>query len=813
MLSERCLRSKFAVVKSTAVLDICAEERVRMTKKNVPGRTMSRTRIWVYSACLATFLISLLGAAPTTMAQTFSVVYNFGSAAGDPSQGFYSGIIAQGQDGNLYSGTSAGGAYGYAATFNVTPAGILTPLYSFADDGDGAGPYGGLTLGTDGNFYGTTYNGGFGDPRFGTVFKMTSSGGLVTLYSFTDGSDGALPIAPPVEGTDGNFYGTTCNECNGPIATGFGTIYKITPTETFTVLHQFNGTDGSELNDALTLGTDGNFYGTTTYGGDYGNVFRITPSGSLTILYNLDNLQGDGEYPIGRLVQGNDGNFYGTTVDGGSTGYGVVFKITPAGNFTVLYNMNGTTDGSAPYAGLVQATDGNFYGANAYGGAPSTNCPNGCGTIFKVTPGGVFSVLYNFDLTTGQTPYSTLFQHTNGLIYGMTQSGGTGNVALSCNAGNCGVVYSLNIGAAPFVTFVVSAAKVGGTAEILGQGFTGTTGVSFNGTAASFTVVSDTYITATVPTGATTGSVTVTTPGGTLTSNMPFRVLPKTQSATATKLTTSGSPSLIDQPVTFTATITSSGGSVPDGEAVPFFDGTTQIGLGSTASGVATFIATGLSAKTHAIKAIYAGDTEFKTSSGTVMQIVELSPTTTSLSSSPNPSNFGQNVLLTAMVSDSGGPTPTGTVTFKNAATTLGSGTLDSTGTATLATTKLPLGSDSLTADYNGDSLNQKSDSSVLMQTVNQAQITLSLASSPNPSSSGKPVKFTATLTSNGGLPNGQIVTFSYNSTTLGTAKISGGKAIFSTTALPVGSDQVSASFAGNADYGPASNTVTQTVN
>jgi uncharacterized repeat protein (TIGR03803 family) len=776
---------------------------------------MSRTRIWVYSACLATFLISLLGAAPTTMAQTFSVVYNFGSAAGDPGQGFYSGIIAQGQDGNLYSATSAGGAYGYAATFNLTPAGIITPLYSFADNGDGAYPYGGLTLGTDGLFYGTTYGGGFANPRYGTVFKMTSSGGFTTLYTFTDGSDGALPIAPPVEGIDGNFYGTTCNRCNGGVATGFGTIYKISPTGTFTVLHQFNGNDGVELNDPLVLGVDGNFYGTTTYGGPngYGNVFRITPSGSLTVLYNLDNIQGDGEIPIGRLVQGSDGNFYGTTVDGGPSGYGVVFKITPAGNFTVLYNMNGTTDGSAPYAGLVQATDGNFYGANANGGTPSTNCPNGCGTIFKITPGGFFSVLYNFDLTTGQLPYSTLFQHTNGLIYGMTQLGGTGNAGPYCSAGICGVVYSLNIGAAPFVTFVASAAKVGGTAEILGQGFTGTTGVSFNGTAASFTVVSDTYITATVPTGATTGSVTVTTPGGTLTSNVPFRVLPKTQSATTTKLTTSGSPSLLDQPVTLTATITSSGGSVPDGEAIAFYDGTTQIGLGSTATGEATFITSSLSAKTHTIKAIYAGDSAFKTSSGTVKQIVELSPTTTSLSSSANPSNFGQSVTLTAVVANSGGPTPTGTVTFKNGTATLGSATLDSTGTATLATTKLPLGSDSLTADYDGDSQNQKSDSSVLMQTVTQAQITLSLASSPNPSSSGKPVKFTATLTSNGGLPNGQIVTFSYNNTTLGTAKISGGKAIFSTTALPIGADQVSASFAGNADYSPASNTVTQTVN
>jgi uncharacterized repeat protein (TIGR03803 family) len=776
---------------------------------------MTSTPIWLHATCLATFLISLLGAAPITRAQTVSVVYNFGSVPYDPNQGFYSGIITQGQDGNLYSGASGGGAYGYAATFNVTPTGILTPLYSFADNGDGAYPYGGLTLGTDGLFYGTTYGGGFANPKYGTVFKMTSSGGLTTLYTFTDGSDGALPIAPPVEGIDGNFYGTTCNACNGPIATGFGTIYKITPTGTFTVLHQFTGTDGYELNDPLVLATDGNFYGTTTYGGPNGNgnVFRITPSGSLTILYNLDNSQGDGEYPIGRLVQGNDGNFYGTTVDGGPSGYGVVFKITPAGNFTVLYNMNGTTDGSAPYAGLVQAADGNFYGANANGGAPSTNCPNGCGTIFKITPGGVFSVLYNFDLTTGQLPYSTLFQHTNGLIYGMTQSGGTGDAGPYCSAGICGVVYGLNIGAVPFVTFVVSAAKVGGTAEILGQGFTGTAGVSFNGTAASFTVVSDTYITATVPIGATTGPVRVITPAGPMSSNVPFRVLPKNLSPTTTKLTTSGSPSLLDQPVTFTATITSSGGLVPDGEAIAFYDGTTQIGLGSTATGKATLTTSSLSAKTHIIKAIYAGDSAFKTSSGTVKQIVELSPTTTSLSSSANPSNFGQIVTLTAVVANSGGPAPTGTVTFKNGVATLGSATLVSPGTATLATTKLPLGSDLLTADYNGDSQNQKSTSSVLMQAVNQAQITLSLASSPNPSSSGKLVKFTATLTSNGGLPNGQIVSFSYNSTTLGTAKISAGKAIFSTTALPSGSDQVSATFAGTADYSSASDTITQTVN
>ena len=374
-------------------------------------------------------------------------------------------------------------------------------------------------------------------------------------------------------------------------------------------------------------------------------------------------------------------------------------------------------------------------------------------------------------------------------------------------------MYSLNIGAAPFVTFVMPTAKVGGQAQILGQGFTGAMGVSFNGTPAIFTAVSDTYITATVPAGATTGSVTVTTPTVTLTSNVPFRVLPNSQSATTTKVTTSGSPSVLNEPVTFTATITSSGGSVPDGEAVPFFDGTTQIGLGSTASGVAMFTTSTLSGKTHSIKATYAGDTAFKTSTGMVTQIVELAPTTTSLNSSANPSNFGQSVTLTAGVATSGTFTPTGTVTFKNGSTTLGTAKLDSNATATLVTTKLPLGSASLTASYGGDTQNAKSTSTVLMQTINQAQISLSLASSPNPSGSGKPVKFTATLTNNGGLPNGQIVTFTYNSTTLGTAKISGKTAIFSTAALPTGSDQVSATYTGTADYSSASDAVTQTVN
>lgn len=753
------------------------------------------------------FFVLVLSAA-AAHAQTFSVLYNFGTNPGDPVHQFYSGIIAQGRDGNLYSSAISGGANtAFGATYAVTPAGALTTLYSFATvAGDGGYPYGGLTLGTDGNFYGTTFGGGI--LSYGTVFKMTPDGTLTTLYTFTDGTDGALPTAPPVEGADGNFYGTTCGACNG--ATGLGTIYKITPSGTFTVLYQFDNTHGAYPTDPLTLGADGNFYGTAQNGGANGEgvIFKITATGKLTVLYNFDGTHG--RVPLGPLVQGTDGNFYGTTGTGGASGVGGVFKMTPAGGLTVLHDMNGTTDGGNPIAGLVQATDGNFYGVNIQYGASSAGCPAGCGTIFRITPAGVFSVLHNFDLTTGEFPYSTLFQHTDGLLYGGTQMGGTGGGSTTCGVGACGVLYSLNISAAPFARMIPTTGTVGETVGVLGQGFTGTTGVSFNGTTASFTVVSDTYLTATVPHGATTGSVAVNTPGGTLTSNVPFRI--GLQKATTTKLVSSGSPSTVHQAVTFTATVSSTGGSIPDGEAVTFYDGSLQIGSGVTAAGVATFSTSSLSVRTHTIKATYAGDIPFKTSSGTVVQVVEPYATKTNAASNLNPSNFGQSVTLSAVVTSAGGVIPTGTVTFKNSSTTLGTGKLDAAGKASLVTSKLPVGSNVITASYNGDSQDGKSSSPSLVQTVNHAQITMTLTSSPNPSTSGSTVKFTATLASNGSLPNGQLVTFSNNGGALGTAKIVGGKAIFSTAALPVGSNQITASYAGDSNYSSAEAAVTQTV-
>ena len=184
--------------------------------------------------------------------------------------------------------------------------------------------------------------------------------------------------------------------------------------------------------------------------------------------------------------------------------------------------------------------------------------------------------------------------------------------------------------------------------------------------------------------------------------------------ASKTKVTTSGSPSTVTQSVTFTATVSSTYGSIPNGETVTFYDGTVVMGTGATSSGVAVFSTSSLSAKTHTIKATYSGDATFKTSTGAVGQVVDPFSTTTVLSSSPNPSAYGQAALLTALIATAGSTTPTGKVTFYNGASSLGTATLDSTGNATLSTTKLPVGMDSLTASYKGDPLNGKSTSSAI---------------------------------------------------------------------------------------------------
>lgn len=477
---------------------------------------MTKNRICDLFA-VAMLAMTIVATTTVASAQTFSVLYNFGTNSGDPSNPQPSGIVAQGRDGNLYSTTPSGGNLGYGAMFKITPSGTLTVPYSF--DSTDPSPISRLTLGTDGNFYGATQHGGASN--VGTVFKVTPSGSLTVLYNFTGGSDGGSPYSPPIQGTDGNFYGTT-SDYN---IAGNGSVYKITPSGKFTTLYDFDGTHGCTPVAPLVQGTDGNFYGTAVEGGaGVGVVFKITPSGKLTVLYNFDNTHG--QSPNSPLMQASDGNFYGTTSGGGTQNHGVIFKITAAGKLTVLHNLNGTTDGGSPEAGLAQATDGNFYGTTNLGGS-SKNCSSGCGTIFRISPikPYAYKVLYNFDSTTGANPQVTLLQHTNGILYGDTESGGTGSGNNGCTVGTCGVFYSVNIGATPFVSLVTTSGKVGSKIGILGQGFSKSSVVKFGGVQATqFKLTGTTFILATVPAGAVDGNVTVTTGATKLTSRQTFIV-------------------------------------------------------------------------------------------------------------------------------------------------------------------------------------------------------------------------------------------------------------------------------------------------
>ena len=481
----------------------------------------------------AAFVVAICFATATpASAQTFTVLVRLNGTNGTSP-----GTLVQGIDGNLYGTAYYGGStnctwgYGGCGTvFKMTPSGTLTTLYQFctqAGCADGASPSG-LVLATDGNFYGITTNGGsnictgnFGN-GCGTVFKITAAGKLTTLYSFcvqAPCTDGQKPISI-MQAADGNFYGGTID--GG--ARGYGVIFKVTAAGKLTNLHSFVSTDGDTPWGTLVQSSDGTFYGTTVYGGtnSAGTVFKITSSGTLTMLHSFTLAEGG--WPYGNLVQATDGNFYGTASGIGNKNPGTVFKVTPAGILTTLYtfcSQANCTDGEVPQAGLVQATDGNFYGVTLNGGDPACIAQgrSGCGTVFEITPGGTLTTLHSLENSDGYWPKSTLLQHTNGNFYGTTQNGGPGN----------GTVFSLDMGLGPFVSLLRNPSRVGQIFGVLGQGLAGTSSVSFNGTPASFKVLKDTLLTATVPAGATTVPITVTTPGGVLTSNTTFRVIPQIQ--------------------------------------------------------------------------------------------------------------------------------------------------------------------------------------------------------------------------------------------------------------------------------------------
>jgi uncharacterized repeat protein (TIGR03803 family) len=460
---------------------------------------------------LATLMLAVAATTGAT-AQTFKTLHSFDGTDGNAP---YAGLV-QATNGNLYGTTTTGGAHTRGTVFEITPSGTLRRLHSFDTNGgaDGALPYAGLIQATNGNLYGTTtIYGANGDG--GTVFKINPSGKLTTLYRFClqrGCADGSSPYAGLVQATNGNLYGTT-NVGGAGGANKAGTVFQITPSGTLKTLLSFDGANGANSYAGLVQATNGYLYGTTSAGGGNGagEVFKITASGKVTV-YGFCSKAGCAVSPYAGLVQAADGNLYGTTLVGGTKGGGTVFKIAPSGKPTTLYSF---AYDSWPYAGLIQATDGNLYGTTKEGGA------YGWGTIFEITTGGKLTTLYNFcqksGCPDGKYPYAALVQDTNGTLYGTTSAGG---------ASGDGTVFSLSVGLGPFVETQTTSGKVGAAVKILGTSLTGATSVTFNGTAAVFKVVAPSLITTTVPTGAATGTVGVTTPKGTLKSNVPFRVTP-----------------------------------------------------------------------------------------------------------------------------------------------------------------------------------------------------------------------------------------------------------------------------------------------
>lgn len=458
--------------------------------------SLLKTACIVFALCITSTIGSF---AQSSTAPTFKTLVNLDGTGGPyPNQ-----QVIQGFDGNLYG-----------VFFKVTPAGTLT---SWTVDSTYRTPFL-STLGTDGNFYGTTFAGG--TEYQGSVFQMTPDGQLATLYSFCD-TDPLCPDDMPfngvIQGSDGNFLGTT----SWPRST----IFKITPTGSLTTLYTFLNPPYSLLNGdgPLTEGADGNFYGI-----DGAAVFSFSPAGEFKVLHTFCMLANCADGGIqqatqltqqGPLIQTGDGIFYGETQFGGVADSsnclyrqcGTIFRMTPDGGFRTIHSFciqKSCPDGDQPIGGLTLGSDGMFYGVTQWGGA------HNLGTIFKITPDGLLTTLHSFDSIQGW-PSSGLVQATNGTLYG-----GMGGGRRTC----CGSIYSLSVGLPRFVKTVPTMGDVGGAVIILGNDLTGASSVTFNGIPAAFTVVSDTEIIAAVPTGATTGTVEVSRPHRTLRSNVPFQI-------------------------------------------------------------------------------------------------------------------------------------------------------------------------------------------------------------------------------------------------------------------------------------------------
>jgi uncharacterized repeat protein (TIGR03803 family) len=421
-------------------------------------------------ASMAVAILLIATASQPAEGQTFTTLHAFNNV---PDGSTPRGQLTMDAAGNLYGTTLYGGGAGYGMVFKLVHTGsnwIEQPLYSFPPEqsgNDGAAPYAGITIGPDGNLYGTTTAGG-GSARYGTVFKLSPPASVcrstlcpwteTILYRFSGGSDGSQPLGPVVFDRAGNLYGTTLY--GGSCVSydyGCGVVFKLTRSGSGwaeTVLHTFlDSPDGADPVSGLVFDQAGNLYGTTNRGGTgcadggCGTVFQLAPSGSgwtETILHSF-TFGDDGALPDGGLIFDNSGNLYGTT-SRASTSNGTVFELTPSGGqwtYTLISDIPEQLIGnSGPYGPVAMDAAGNLYGMTA--GSGIDTCADGCGTVFKLTPsasGWMFSLIHEFTGgTDGATPIDGVIVDRNGNLYGTTSYGG----ASSCNYGlGCGVVFEI----------------------------------------------------------------------------------------------------------------------------------------------------------------------------------------------------------------------------------------------------------------------------------------------------------------------------------------------------------------------------------
>jgi len=466
--------------------------------------------VTIFTAVLALSLVTAVhGQTPTT-------IYTFSGNSTTPRNPDNQAIV-QGRNGNLYFATCIPLSVD-SVVFDITASGTLNSVYVPSNCSYG------VTLGTDGNIYSITGNNDGGGGIYGTVYKVTPGGTATMLHTFTNGADGSYPYYPPIEGANGIFYGVTSNQAVN------STAYSVTSAGTFTTLHTFTGSDGQNVT-SLMQASDGNFYGESVTGGtsNDGVIFRMSPTGTVTVMHNFAGTDGSAGY--WPLMQAKDGNFYGTTRSGGTNGAGVLYRMGPTGVYTVLYNFPSTGNpatGDFPYSGLIQATNGLLYGVTG-----NQQGPWGWGTIYSYNLAtATFTTLYTFTGGAQGGQPGPLIQMTDGLLYGNTYVGGDNNGCTTVEydgelvgVGGCGTVFTFNIGAKPFVSLVSTSGKVGSKIGIIGQGFSASSVVKFNGvTATTVTRTGTTFLLATVPVGATDGKVTVTTSKTTLTSAQKFIV-------------------------------------------------------------------------------------------------------------------------------------------------------------------------------------------------------------------------------------------------------------------------------------------------